>query len=299
MGGVDRSGYLLNWAFGINFFNDVDVSGQPELKLFVSFQDETFNLPIPRMMHQSCFVKNSKGFQTLLCIGGKVGLDQASSGYTDSVIGYDCRFLFNPYMRYKQDPENKVKIQWESLANMANQRANFGLCQVENFVYVYGGIQSSGKGKQKHIPTLVNTICEKYDATADKWEKIEIAGAPSLAAFACCPVGKGQIMILGGSDGDLLSEASWIIDFEKKTATEDEETIGNQTAMGKLVYRPKAKKVYHIGGYGSGGQNFVKKLGSSETWEEFERSHVALLGSSVTGQSQEIELVQYSTVYFE
>ena len=94
----------------------------------MSFQDESFNLPIPRMMHQSCFVKNSKGFLTLLCIGGKVGLDQSSSGYTDSVIGYDCRFLFNPYLRYKQDPDNKMDIKWESLNNMQNQRANFGLC---------------------------------------------------------------------------------------------------------------------------------------------------------------------------
>jgi len=33
-------------------------------------------------------------------------------------------------------------------------------------------------------------------------------------------------MILGGSDGDLLQESNWIIDFEKLTAEEQEETIG-------------------------------------------------------------------------
>jgi len=53
--------------------------------------------------------------------------------------------------------------------------------------------------------------------------------------------------------------------------------------MGKLVYRPKQKKLYSIGGYGSGGQNFVTKFGADEPWDEFERSHVALLCSSITG----------------
>jgi hypothetical protein len=69
--------------------------------------------------------------------------------------------------------------------------------------------------------------------------------------------------------------------------------------MGKLVYRPKANKIYSIGGYGSGGQNYQKKLDSSATWDEFERSHVALLGSSMTGQSQNYELVHYTSVFFE
>ena len=90
-------------------------------------------------------------------------------------------------------------------------------------------------------------------------------------------------MILGGTDGDLLQEGVYHLDFEKKTIQESSETIGNQTAMGKLVYRPKQKKLYSIGGYGSGGQNFVTKFKSDEPWEEFERSHVALLGSSITG----------------
>lgn len=28
LGGIDKSGYLLNWAFGIEFFNDKDIAGQ-------------------------------------------------------------------------------------------------------------------------------------------------------------------------------------------------------------------------------------------------------------------------------
>ena len=75
----------------------------------------------------------------------------------------------------------------------------------------------------------------------------------------------------------------YIIDFNSLTAEEHGEGLGTQTAMGKLVYRPTANKLYSIGGYGSGGQNFHKKFDSSSSWEEFERSHVALLSSSVTG----------------
>ena len=97
-----------------------------------------------------------------------------------------------------------MDIKWESLTNMHNQRANFAISQFDNFVYVYGGIQGAGQGKNKHVPQLVDTIVEKYDASKDVWDKIEIAGAPCLAAFAWCSIAKGQIMVLGGTDGDLL-----------------------------------------------------------------------------------------------
>jgi N-acetylneuraminic acid mutarotase len=65
---------------------------------------------------------------------------------------------------------------------------------------------------------LVDTLCEKYDPATDKWEKIEIAGSPCLAAFAWCSIDKAQIMVLGGTDGDLLQEGTWVIDFEKREA---------------------------------------------------------------------------------
>lgn len=90
-------------------------------------------------------------------------------------------------------------------------------------------------------------------------------------------------MLLGGSDGDLLSDQVWIIDFKDQVATEQNESIGVQTAMGKLIYRSKKDTLYSFGGYGSGGQNFQVELNSGKEWEEYERSHIALLSSSVTG----------------
>jgi len=53
--------------------------------------------------------------------------------------------------------------------------------------------------------------------------------------------------------------------------------------MGKLVYRSSNDKVYSIGGYGSGGQNFQNSLTGGKEWAEFERSHVALLSTSMAG----------------
>ena len=39
---------------------------------------------------------------------------------------------------------------------MNNQRAKFAISQFDNLVYVYGGIQGQGKGKNKHVPQLVD-----------------------------------------------------------------------------------------------------------------------------------------------
>jgi hypothetical protein len=33
LGGVDKSGFLLNWTYGIEFFEEPDVSGLQDMKL--------------------------------------------------------------------------------------------------------------------------------------------------------------------------------------------------------------------------------------------------------------------------
>ena len=47
--------------------------------------------------------------------------------------------------------------------------------------------------------------------------------------------------------------------------------------MSKLIYREKENKVYCIGGYGSVGTNYVRKLDENEVWEEFERKHSSIM----------------------
>ena len=99
---------------------------------------------------------------------------------------------------------------------MKENRANFGLTVCGNIVYVFGGISGRGEGKESHFPTMAKTI-EGYDPTNDAWMPFEIEGAPNYGAFGYTPLppNDGRIMILGGSDGEIVQEESWIIDFEK------------------------------------------------------------------------------------
>lgn len=98
-------------------------------------------LPVPRMMHEACIVKKSNGEIKLLVVGGKVGNDQTSSGYTNSVISYDMKWVLNPSLKEQMDPENNLPMpKWEAQNNMKCQRANFALIVLNNLVYVFGGI---------------------------------------------------------------------------------------------------------------------------------------------------------------
>jgi N-acetylneuraminic acid mutarotase len=90
---------------------------------------------------------------------------------------------------------------------MNSARANFAHCVVNNFVYVFGGIESKGEGKESHIPNIAKNITEKYDINSNKWEIIEIENGPPYGAFGWTPIypeNDGKIIILGGTDGDLL-----------------------------------------------------------------------------------------------
>jgi len=117
------------------------------------------------------------------------------------------KYVFDPYLKRKDDPDNKIDVLWETNKNMSNARANFALVVLDNLVYVFGGIKSKGKGKSSHVPSTVDIITERYDVNSDTWENIAIDGAPSLGAFAwtsLAPKHEGQILVLGGTDGDIL-----------------------------------------------------------------------------------------------
>jgi hypothetical protein len=101
---------------------------------------------------------------------------------------------------------------------MKSPRANFALTVCENLVYVFGGISAR---ESIHRPTITSTICEKYDPNTDKWDEHEIKGAFPLAAFGWTALppydNKGEssrILILGGTDGNLIQEDQYIVDFK-------------------------------------------------------------------------------------
>ena len=100
-------------------------------------------------------------------------------------------------------------------------RANFGLTTIDNMVYVYGGITARGEAKDSHRPMVANVVCEKYDPWQDKWEVHEIKAAPPLAAFSWTLVppfdkngDSSKMLIMGGTDGDLIQEDQYLIDFK-------------------------------------------------------------------------------------
>ena len=94
---------------------------------------------------------------------------------------------------------------------MKCNRANFALHVIDNQVYVFGGIE----GSSNHIPQLSSLLCEKYDPKTDKGEPVTIEGPMSLAAFGWTTLkDPNQIFVIGGTDGDMLQESGWTIDFK-------------------------------------------------------------------------------------
>lgn len=90
---------------------------------------------------------------------------------------------------------------------MTSRRACFCHLVLENKVYVFGGLSGNfSEKKQEHFPTMAAINAERFDPVTNKWDKFEIQNIPSLAAFAWTSKGKGssEIIVLGGSDGDVL-----------------------------------------------------------------------------------------------
>jgi hypothetical protein len=58
-------------------------------------------------------------------MGGKLGNDLYSSNFTKSVISYEMIFIFEPWLRFKLDPESKLYKNWNECASMSTERASF------------------------------------------------------------------------------------------------------------------------------------------------------------------------------
>lgn len=83
-------------------------------------------------------------------------------------------------------------------------------------------------------------------------------------------------MILGGSNGDILTEEFSIIDFKEETVLQKQTNFEFCTAMGKLCFSESKNTVHHVGGLNSEGVDFSIELGQTE-WQEREQNHSVLL----------------------
>lgn len=99
---------------------------------------------------------------------------------------------------------------------MSVERANFSHIVIDNKVYVFGGIKGNSKEKKHtHAPIISQPNTERYDPKLDKWETIEIKNSPTLGAFLWSKINNNQILILGGTNGDIMDDSTWIIDFKE------------------------------------------------------------------------------------
>ena len=271
-GGLLNQGFILNWCFGLAFKEDEEGN----LALEMSYSDSNMLMPEPRMMHESVILKNGKGESMLVVIGGKTGPTPATSNYSNSVIGM-------PLKEFNEAVSETCK--WQILEPMICARANFGWQVINNQVFVFGGISS----KQGHLPQLANPLCEKYDPITNTWQAVEIEGASPLAAFGWT-VHEEKLLIVGGTDGEMLQENCWSIDFKAGKASLIN-SMDIQIAMSKVFTR--GNTIYSLGGYGSGGLDYTCKLG--QDWEEFKHQHASLnMGIS----DQERELANMAAVFF-
>jgi hypothetical protein len=79
-------------------------------------------------------------------------------------MSFEMIFVFEPWLRVKLDPENKLYKTWNTCASMATERASFSHLVLDNMVYVFGGISGKVNEKSKsHFPVISNPNIEKYD----------------------------------------------------------------------------------------------------------------------------------------
>jgi hypothetical protein len=210
----------------------------------MSFSDLKSVMPEPRMMHESVIIYDKKGQAMLLVLGGKTGPTPAASSYSSSVIGLSLAEFIKG---------EAITNTWQNLESMICPRANFGCQVINNKVYVFGGISS----KSGHQPILANPVCERYDPLTNKWEAVDIQGALPIAAFGWT-ISDGKMLVVGGTDGEMLQDTVWSLDLEAGQASLLN-PMENQIAMSSVFVR--GDTLHSIGGYGSGGMDYSCKLG--------------------------------------
>lgn len=187
---------------------------------------------------------------------------------------------------------------WEALAEMKEARANFLLAVVDNKVYVYGGIKgTSNEADQTHHPLLNEVLCEVYDPVENTWSEENIEGGCQLAAFGYTQLQNShEVLIMGGTDGSLFSQETYILDLAaKKLTMQGEVECEHSVSMNKLFYRKQDNTVYSLGGLGSYGRNLKLTLGG-KSWEEFSRKHTDL---NLADQDWRDEIANYPFMYFD
>ena len=175
---------------------------------------------------------------------------------------------------------------------MESARSNFAMISLRNYIYVYGGISGAGEGAQKHYPELATTSVERYTIASDSWEPITVNMAPRLGAFSWCQMGDtAQIAVVGGTNGGIMSDETYVIDLQAGTVQSS--SFEFNTCLGKMCFQEGKNTLYHIGGMNSEGVDYKVTLDSTERqWSEIDKNHSLVLNST------KLELCNAPHVYF-
>ena len=183
---------VLKKVKGISFWQGVDKG----LKVYYQKEEVQFpDLPTPRYLHQMVCMTIG-GQLHLLVIGGKERI------YDTTSLNSVYKLNIQECLKAKTGKSQVILNEWVECAPMNEGRCMFAATVVSNrYVYVYGGTKEA----IQHQNTLVNTVCERYDAQTNTWASFSIENGPSLSSFGWCNgTDEGVIYVLGGSDGYCL-----------------------------------------------------------------------------------------------
>lgn len=97
--------------------------------------------------------------------------------------------------------------------------------------------------------------------------------------------------ILGGSNGDILTQDMMIVDFKVASVAIKPTDFEFQTALGKMCFSHSQNRLVHIGGLNSEGVDYSLDVGSTK-WQQLDHDHSVLLNA------RGLELTYSSAVYF-
>jgi len=247
-------------------------------------------MPEPRYMHEAVIAKGRTGSWSLFVAGGK----KSPRNWNDNMWCLDLLPYFRTGLKKTNQDGTTTNLtsEWQSMAPMQSARSNFAMIAMKNFIYVYGGISGAGTGESLHVPTLSAVVIERYVIAGNNWETVQVNSVPKFAAFSWCQMGdSSEIAIVGGTNGDIMSDETNVIDLA--TGTVQQSSFEFNTAMGTMCYQASKQTLYHMGGMNSQGVDYQVKLDQPKReWSEIDKNHSLVLNST------QLELTNSPSVYF-
>jgi len=135
--------------------------------------------------------------------------------------------------------ENEDEFEgWKERTPMKKPRSSFASTVIGNKVFVWGGFSGkSDKEGGSHFPLMAFDI-EEYNAFKDSWTVHALKTPMSLAAFGYAPISQNfdKIIIVGGTNGEELSDAVYTLDFTAKELTKVDCSLPYPIAESKVAF---------------------------------------------------------------